>query len=104
MKKLCSLLLAVIIVVGFALPAFAEESKSSTNVFEGVFDTEGYPHKDCYVNDNPNFDGVEVPDDIKETIKYLVKWNIMTHLAFYVSAFIPGDVRTSRKGFAKDHR
>ena len=40
MKKLCSLLLAVIIVVGFALPAFAEESKSSTNVFEGVFDTE----------------------------------------------------------------
>lgn len=91
MKKLCSLLLAVIIVVGFALPAFAEESKSSTNVFEGVFDTEGYPHKDCYVNDNPNFDGVEVPDDIKETIKYLVKWNIMTHLAFYVSAFIPGE-------------
>ena len=27
MKKLCSLLLAVIIVVGFALPAFAKEQK-----------------------------------------------------------------------------
>ena len=74
MKKLCTLILAVIFCLGLSVPAFAEGTEGKTNVLKGVFPED---MRTRYVPDDPEFSGIKVSDEMKKSLKELIDSNIL---------------------------
>lgn len=75
MKKALSLVLALVFCFSFAVSAFADETEGKTNILKGIYDESV---RTQYVPDDPEFSGIEISDEMRQTVKKLVDANIVT--------------------------